>query len=407
MKKIYPLLSGKQLLPGLVMLCFALGLHSKADAQVYYATLSGANELPPVPSGATGKVQVTIDGNSMTVKAEFSGTFSTTAAHIHAPTAVAGEGTASVATTTPSFPGFPLGVTSGTMDQTFDMTLVSSYRAGYLTANGGTPATAFAALKAALDEGKAYFNIHSAVWPGGEIRGFLTPCPAYVVTIPDAYALPSGTAANTVYPGYAPASSITLSTMVSGGTSPYSYAWDDGTTESMLTVSPVVPTTYGVTVTDANGCKAMGSKMVYVVDVTAGKNMDKTKVCHKGTKTLEVSMGDVADHLAHGDMLGECAPAPAVIVSSIQSKMEEDIPTTFSARLLQNPSAHMFTISITGEAGKTVGMRVFDFMGRPVEIRMVQTNSTIRVGSAYPTGTYMMELVQGAARKTLKLVKIR
>lgn len=103
----------------------------------------------------------------------------TTAAHIHCCTAIADTGTAGVATTTPSFPGFPLGVTSGTMDTTFDMTLASSYNPAFLNnaINLGSTATAFATLLTGLDGGQAYFNIHSTEFPGGEIRGFLHEVP--------------------------------------------------------------------------------------------------------------------------------------------------------------------------------------------------------------------------------------
>jgi hypothetical protein len=68
-------------------------------------------------------------------------------------------------------------VTSGTYDTTFDMTLASSYNPSYITSNGGTPASAFAALFAGISAGKGYFNLHSSVYPGGEIRGFLEQVP--------------------------------------------------------------------------------------------------------------------------------------------------------------------------------------------------------------------------------------
>src|SRR5262249_27497644 len=95
----------------------------------------------------------------------------TTASHIHAPTAVAGTGTAGVATQTPYFTGFPIGVTSGTYDHTFDTTQNATFNASY---DGGTPATQEPALFQAIADGKAYLNIHSSTFGGGEIRGFLT-----------------------------------------------------------------------------------------------------------------------------------------------------------------------------------------------------------------------------------------
>ena len=142
----------------------------------YSAPLSGSAEAPPNASlgVGTGQVDVNTTTHQMHVYATFSGlTGNTTASHIHAPTAVAGTGTAGVATTTPTFAGFPLGVKSGVYDIVLDLTLASSYNPAYVTANGGTTAGAEAALLAALAAGKAYLNIHSNVFGGGEIRGFL------------------------------------------------------------------------------------------------------------------------------------------------------------------------------------------------------------------------------------------
>jgi hypothetical protein len=143
---------------------------------VYFASLSGPNEDPPNDSPGTGSAIVTFDdvAHTLRVQATFSGlTAETTAAHIHAPTAVPFEGIAGVATTTPSFVGFPLGVTAGSMDETYDTTSLSTWNPAYVTANGGTAAGAEAAFGLALAEGRAYFNIHTSAFPRGEIRGFL------------------------------------------------------------------------------------------------------------------------------------------------------------------------------------------------------------------------------------------
>jgi hypothetical protein len=61
---------------------------------------------------------------------------------------------------------------------TFDLSDTASYNASFLTANGGTASGAMNALLAGLDEGKAYLNVHTSEYPGGEIRGFFVPEPA-------------------------------------------------------------------------------------------------------------------------------------------------------------------------------------------------------------------------------------
>jgi len=145
----------------------------------YGVTFTDAGETLPSP-GATGSGTVTYDStaHSLQLQASFSGLVgTTTASHIHAPTAVAGTGNASVATTTPTFALFPLGVSSGTFANTLDLTQASSYNPAFVTANGNTTAGAEAALAAAIAAGKAYWNIHSTYAAGGEIRGFIVPIP--------------------------------------------------------------------------------------------------------------------------------------------------------------------------------------------------------------------------------------
>ena len=173
-----------------------LGAPALAHTKVFAAPLNGISETPPNSSTATGNVRVTIDLDlfTMRVEASFSGlSGNVTAAHIHCCTAVAGTGNVGVATMLPTFTGFPSGVMAGTYDQTFDMSLASSYNQnvtsppsapGFLQANGGSPATAFNTLLAGLEAGKAYLNVHTAAFPGGEIRGLLVPVPE-----PETYAL--------------------------------------------------------------------------------------------------------------------------------------------------------------------------------------------------------------------------
>src|SRR6266700_2881992 len=99
------------------------GLTSAAHATVfnYQAFMDGPSESPANASPGTGFGLVDWDdvANTMHVHVTFSGlTGTTTASHIHSATAVPFVSTAGVATTTPTFAGFPLGVTSGVYDNT-------------------------------------------------------------------------------------------------------------------------------------------------------------------------------------------------------------------------------------------------------------------------------------------------
>jgi len=156
-----------------------LGFSEAAEAApiLFTTDLSGPAEAPPNASPGTGFASVLLDtvANTMTIEASFADLIgSTTAAHIHCCTAIPLTSTAGVAVTQAgSLELFPLGVTSGIFSNTFDTTLASTYRAAFITANGGTTAGAEAALLAGLLSGRAYFNIHTTQFPGGEIRGFL------------------------------------------------------------------------------------------------------------------------------------------------------------------------------------------------------------------------------------------
>jgi hypothetical protein len=144
----------------------------------YDASLNGATEIPGTGSPGTGIAFVTIDtvANTMNVEEIFSGLESTTtASHIHC--CAIQPANVGIATTTPTFPNFPLGVMSGTYDMTFDMTSLTSFNSVFVTGNGGTAASAFAALLAGLNEGEAYINIHSNMFLTGEIRGILAQTP--------------------------------------------------------------------------------------------------------------------------------------------------------------------------------------------------------------------------------------
>jgi len=166
-----------------VLACLAGALWLGASPALADSIVFTGIFTPDGGNGRTGSgtATVTIDTDTamMRVQAEFSGLSGTTSsAHIHCCTELSGTGNAGVASVTPTFTNFPAGVMSGAYDFTYDMNQAASFNATFITANGGSPGTALAALLAGLETQRAYFNIHTSTFSGGEIRAVLAPEPA-------------------------------------------------------------------------------------------------------------------------------------------------------------------------------------------------------------------------------------
>ncbi|MEO6695445.1 MAG: CHRD domain-containing protein [Ignavibacteria bacterium] len=124
--------------------------NSKAEVFTIDITLTGLKEVPPNPSTATGVLFGTYDDvtNVLDFDLIFNGLSApTTAGHFHGP-APAGV----IAPVQIGFAGFPVGVTSGSYSNTYVL----------------TPAQELQILG-----GLWYVNIHTSLFPGGEIRGQL------------------------------------------------------------------------------------------------------------------------------------------------------------------------------------------------------------------------------------------
>jgi len=122
-----------------------------AGLEVYTATLNAANEPTPVTSTATGTAIVTVLGNQVTWKVDIiSPIDSIILGHIHRrhPDSTAGNVRVDFvpAVTGQNFTG---------------------------TATVGSQANVADSVLALMRAGRGYVNIHTAVYPGGEIRGTL------------------------------------------------------------------------------------------------------------------------------------------------------------------------------------------------------------------------------------------
>ena len=135
-----------------VLLIVVLAGRAQATTYTFDDFLTGLQEVPPHASPGTGEITGTYDDVTNTF--DFSLTFSglsgtTTAAHLHSPAPPGVNAPVQIPLT-----GFPLNVTSGSYANTFIFT--ASQETNFLS-------------------GLMYTNIHTNVWPGGEIRAQLSP----------------------------------------------------------------------------------------------------------------------------------------------------------------------------------------------------------------------------------------
>jgi hypothetical protein len=191
MKLSFPAISMRSCLLALASVLILPMPASYADTFTLSADLTGALEVPPTGSAGTGQATVILNttANTMEVRETFTGLdpfipgtttpSGTTASHIHCclPSPFLTGDNVMVATTTPTFPGFPLGVTAGSYSMTFNLLDAGTYNPAFITSGmfnpSGTVQGAETALVTALLAGETYINIHSTEFPGGEIRGFL------------------------------------------------------------------------------------------------------------------------------------------------------------------------------------------------------------------------------------------
>jgi hypothetical protein len=167
-----------------------LGLVAQGAQFRFSTVLLPGNEIanPAVVSNGTGTGDVYYDDIAHTLQVfmtwqDLTGT--TTASHMHAPanatqisTAIPFNGTWGVATQPGTFTGFPVGTTSGTYSgAAYSLLNAANFTSGFVTANGGTLASAEAALLNYMNTGKAYLNIHTTAYPAGEIKGYLRAVP--------------------------------------------------------------------------------------------------------------------------------------------------------------------------------------------------------------------------------------
>jgi hypothetical protein len=169
----------KNVLTTLAVAASTLIAVSTAQAQTakdqWRAVATGSLEDPANASPAYAITTFELKGDMFLIDAPFKDLQGTTVeAHLHCCTTTAFMGNTGVAV---PFTDFPTGQHSGTYTAAIDLTKDASYDASFLSSNGGSAASARAALLAGIDAHQAYVNIHTSQYQDGEIRGWLVAAP--------------------------------------------------------------------------------------------------------------------------------------------------------------------------------------------------------------------------------------
>lgn len=152
------------LVAGLLFMTMPAGWAGVGSDRNFVAHLSGGEEVPPADTKATGqaKFQLSRDGTELSFRLNVANIENITQAHIHL--APAGQNGGVVAWLYPDAPPAQLipGRTQGTLAKG---TITAGDLVGSLAGEG------LDALVDAMRAGDTYVNVHTAQFPGGEIRG--------------------------------------------------------------------------------------------------------------------------------------------------------------------------------------------------------------------------------------------
>ena len=125
--------------------------------------------------------------------------------------------------------------------------------------------------------------------------------------------------------------------------------------------------------------------------------------CHNGDKTIypgAPELCDGKDNNCNGVVDEGCA-MPA-ITSTKKDLGSDDLQLV----VYPNPSEASFNLQIRGKTNTLVNLRVTDAVGRVVEQRTnLSSNTTLSIGGKYATGLYIVEVLQGSDRVSVRLMK--
>ena len=233
----------------------------------------------------------------------------------------------------------------------------------------------------------------------------------------------SGQEIQTIYLGYPScAATVGITATPGGGTAPYTYAWTKTNcnatalsnytnTTNTASFAPVANDlcapnaasdnvfVFSVTATDAYGCKASQDKKINVVNPYADAQHTNVQICHKVavrggnvTQAMVVPQAQVAAHLSHGDVLGNC-----VLFTGAKGNPATAIPDEQKVTLYPNPTTGLFFLELSA-VRERADIIITDIQGRVVATKTMKKEELPTVTfdlSSLARGMYLIQLRDG------------
>ncbi len=225
----------------------------------------------------------------------------------------------------------------------------------------------------------------------------------------------------------------------SGGSSSYTYSLNGTTFVSSNTFTKLASGTYKGWVKDTRGCVQSLSNIV-VAKTTFTATVSKTNVTCKGAKNGTVTISKTGGitpftysidkvHFVTSNRFTNLSPGtytatvkdakgctasvsgititePSTPCLGIIAEGSATYGNELDATVNPNPTESDFNLVVKGNIKEKVSVRIMDVYGRVIKEMSGFTYQTYRFGQEFASGTYIVEVVQGSNRKTLKIVKL-
>lgn len=218
---------------------------------------------------------------------------------------------------------------------------------------------------------------------------------------------------------------------VTGGTQPYTFDWDSASGNQITqTATNLCPGTYGVMITDANGCTTSTAATITepnMLTIAASSVPTTCQACTDGSATASVTGGtpsysylwspsgqttQTATNLGAGsytvtvtDAQG-CTIMDTVVVNS-PTGIVSNAPGIY-LHVYPNPITNMANVEVGHVEGEVMVISVYDVTGKLLDSKQhnAPRGTTIQINfESYASGAYLMEVRAGDAKTTVKVFK--